>query len=115
MCGCNDVCVTVTVVCVSRGGVQECRDAGVQAEGTGGVQVNTKIYIYSNYRQEDGVTPGNIQHKNNIDRPRQTEWDGTKYTEHNGVETGETDDQNEEQVADKGVSSGEETKGSWEV
>jgi len=31
------------------------------------------------------------------------------------VRTGDTDDQDEEQVADEGVSSGVETRGSWEV
>jgi len=31
------------------------------------------------------------------------------------VKTGETDEQDEEQVADEGVSSGEETRGSWGV
>jgi len=31
------------------------------------------------------------------------------------VRTGDTDDQDEEQVADEGVSSEVETRGSWEV
>jgi len=31
------------------------------------------------------------------------------------VKTGDTDEQDEEQVADEGVSSGMETRGSWDV
>jgi len=89
----------------------------VQAEEPEESKVTIKIAFNIITRQEDRNT-GATQLTFDYDRQRQNETEGTKYTDEsniNGVETGEPDDQNKEQVADEGVSSGEETKGSWEV
>jgi len=55
----------------------------------------------------------------NIDRQRLKETEGTKYTGESNItrwkKTGVTDEQDAEREADEGVSSGVQTRGSWEV
>jgi len=50
----------------------------VQAEGIGGVQMNVKILILIKH---SGRRTGKLRVTYNIDRQRQAEWEGTKYTE----------------------------------
>jgi len=61
-----------------------------------------------------------VQHRLtlDIDRQRQNETEGLKYTEESNItrwQTGVTDEQDAEREADEGVSSGVQTRGSWEV